>query len=83
MTKISHLTAIAVLFAVALGGCTLFPKNSQWTEAMVVEEAWLKPRPLPVTPVYCYRTIATPVCYDWPVEHQASRIVGYSGPSPY
>jgi len=83
MTGNFNLAAIAVVLLVSLGGCTGFPENSQWTEARVVEASWLKPRPMQVTPAYCYRTIGTPVCNGWPKDHQGSRLVGYSGPAPY
>lgn len=83
MTGKFNLAVIAAVLSVALGGCIGFPGNSQWTEAKVVESSWLKPRALPVTPTYCYRTIGTAVCYGWPKEHQETRLVGYSGPAPY
>ena len=83
MMRIFNPAVIAAVIAVALGGCSGFPENSQWTEGKVVESSWLKPRALPVSPSYCYRTIGTPVCYDWPKEHQETRLVGYSGPAPY
>jgi hypothetical protein len=83
MTGKFNLAVIAAVLTVALGGCSGFPENSQWTEAKVVESSWLKPRALAVTPSYCYRTIGTPVCYGWPKEHQETRLVGFSGPAPY
>jgi hypothetical protein len=82
ITKI-HLAAIAVVGTVALGGCSTFPEKFQWTEAKVVEAAWLKPRPQAVTPVYCYRTIGSAMCYAWPRKYQESRLLGYAGPAPY
>lgn len=83
MTNKIHLAAIAVLLSITLSACSGFPEKHQSTEAKVVAAAWLMPRALAVRPIYCYRTIGTPVCYGWPKEHQKTRLVGYSGPAPY
>lgn len=60
-----------------------FPETNQWTEAKVLKLGWISAPLQRTEPIYCYSTLARPVCYSWPVKGQESRLVGYLGPAPF
>lgn len=75
---------LVVLLGSALGGCgfnDLLKHRS--TERSILETGWVKPRVHIPEPLYCYRTLSAPMCYDEPREGDESRLVGYFGPRPY
>ncbi len=73
-----------VLLAVSLGGCSLsdIAKNRS-TEYSVLQTGWLKPKVHHPEPIYCYRTLGSPMCYDEPREGEENRLVGHFGPRAY
>lgn len=84
MTKPAILLSLTVALAVSLGGCSIndIVKNRS-TERSILQTGWVKPKIHYAEPIYCYRTLATPVCYEEPREGEESRLVGFFGPRPY
>ena len=84
MTRPVSLILIAVSLGFALGGCGFSDiLKHRSTEHSVLQTGWLKPRAYFAEPIYCYRTLSTPMCYDEPREGDEFRLVGYFGPRPY
>ncbi len=84
MNKSVKFVLLAVLLGSTLGGCgveyiTKFHSN----ERSIIETGWAKPQVHYADPIYCYRTLSTPMCYDEPRQGEENRIVGYFGPRPY
>ncbi len=84
MTKLPHFVMLALFLGSALGGCGLedILKHSS-TEHSILETGWVKPKVHYAEPIYCYRTLSTPMCFDEPREGEEFRLVGYFGPRPY
>ncbi len=72
-------TTVLVL---ALGACG-YPEKFQLTEQSALSLGWLAPRAQAAEPIYCYRSLAKPVCHSWPQKDQERRLVGFYGPSPF
>lgn len=84
MTRPVFSVLIAVSLGFALGGCSISNiLKHRSTERSILQTGWVKPAVYFAEPIYCYRTLSTPMCYDEPREGDESRIVGYSGPRPY
>ncbi len=86
----SVLPALAVL--ALTGGCAwndgpvfgdgeTFQEKYGWTEARMLRHGWLEARNIAPSPVYCYRTIATPDCYRTPQKGEEGRLIGFFGES--
>ena len=84
MTRSKIFVLLAVSLGFALAGCGLrdIAKNRS-TEHSILQTGWVKPKVHFAEPIYCYRTLATPMCYDEPREDQENRLVGHFGPRPY
>jgi hypothetical protein len=84
MTRSAIFVLCAVSLGFALGGCGLEKiANYRSTERSIITNGWVKPRVYFAEPIYCYRTLSTPMCYDEPREGEESRVVGYFGPRAY
>ncbi len=84
MTRSNSPVLIAVSLGLALGGCGLQDiLKHRSTERSILETGYVKPKVHFAEPIYCYRTLATPMCYDEPREGEESRLVGYFGPRAY
>ncbi len=84
MTKPVFFVLIAVSLGFALGGCSISDiLKHRSTERSILQTGWVKPKVHFPEPIYCYRTLSTPMCYAEPREGDESRIVGFSGPRPY
>ncbi len=84
MKKSMNFVLLAVLLGPALGGCgveNLLKYRS--TERSILETGWVKPKVHYAEPIYCYRTLSTPMCYDEPRDGEENRLVGYFGPRQY
>ena len=57
-------------------GCNPFADFHQ-DSSEIQKENWAKSSPLPSPlPVYCYKTIADPVCYDHPIVGKEEQLSG-------
>ena len=84
MARPVYFVLLAVLLGPALGGCGLQDLiKHRSTERSILETGWVKPRVHSAEPIYCYRTLSAPTCYDEPREGDEFRLVGYFGPRPY
>lgn len=84
MTRSTLFVLLAVSLGFALGGCSFNDiRKHRSTERSVLQTGWLKPKVYIAEPIYCYRTLGTPMCYDEPREGQENRLVGYFGPRAY
>ncbi len=75
---------LVVSLGFALGGCgiqDIFKYRS--TEHSILAMGWVKPKAHFAEPIYCYRTLATPMCYEAPREGDEARLVGFFGPRAY
>ncbi len=84
MTRPAFFVLFAVSLGFALGGCgfqNLVKHRS--TERSILMTGWVQPKVHFTDPIYCYRSLSAPMCYDEPREGQESRLVGYFGPRPY
>ena len=83
MARPVYFVLLAVLLGPALGGCGLQDLiKHRSTERSILETGWVKPRVHYAEPIYCYRTLSAPMCYDEPREGDEFRLVGYFGPRP-
>lgn len=84
MTRSTFFVLLAVSLGFALGGCSLKDvAKARSTERSILQLGWVKPKVYFPEPIYCYRTLGTPMCYDEPREGQENRLVGYFGPRAY
>ncbi len=84
MTRTVHRVLIAVSLGFVLGGCGIQDiTNHRSTERSILQIGWVKPTVYIAEPIYCYRTLGTPMCYDEPRQGDESRIIGFFGPRPY
>lgn len=84
MTRPLYFVLLAVLLGPVLGGCGFQDLlNYRTTERSILETGWVKPKVHYAEPIYCYRTLSAPMCYDEPREGEEFRLVGYFGPRPY
>ena len=84
MTRPVSRVLIAVLLGFALGGCGIHDiLKHRSTERSILMTGWVKPKVYFAEPIYCYRTLSTPMCYDEPREGDEFRLIGFSGPRPY
>ena len=84
MTRTVYCLLIAVSLGFALGGCGISDITKyRSTERSILLTGWAKPRGYVADPIYCYRTLSTPMCYDEPREGDEFRLIGFSGPRPY
>ncbi len=73
-----------VLLGSALGGCGIEDITKfRSSERSIIETGWAKSQVHYAEPIYCYRTLSAPMCYDEPREGEEFRLVGYFGPRPY
>lgn len=71
-----------VLMGMMMSGC-----DNLWffrpTSEEIVKRGWANNKyRLEPEQLYCYRTLADPVCYSTPQENAGERIVGYYGNRP-
>ena len=80
--------ALATVVPLVLAGCGEYSLSNQLkkhtpTETMVLNADWLINRNASPPAVYCYATLATPECHEWPLRGAETRLVGYYGPAPF
>ena len=84
MTKSALPVVLAVSLGFALGGCSMQDiLKYRSSEHSILAMGWVKPKAHFAEPVYCYRTLATPMCYEAPREGDEGRLIGYFGPRAY
>ena len=84
MTRSNKSVLVVASLCLALGGCGFQDiLKHRSTERSIIETGWVKPKVHFAEPIYCYRTLSTPMCYDEPREGEESRLVGYFGPRAY
>jgi len=84
MIRHAYSVVLAVLLGAALSGCgveDLLEYRS--TEHSIITTGWVKPKVHIPEPIYCYRSLSAPMCFDEPREGEESRLVSYFGPRPY
>jgi hypothetical protein len=79
------LAAALIALVLPVAGCgagsDLHPNSLKarygWTEEKMLAYGWLDGRFIPAPPIYCYRTLGTPECFDGAQPREASRLIGY------
>ncbi len=84
MTRPTLFMLCAVSLGFALGGCGFQDiLKHRSTERSILGTGWVKPKVHYAAPIYCYRTLGSPMCFEEPREGDENRLVGQFGPRAY